>query len=71
MLSDVKAIVAAIYQVSIVQYAGSIEYLDNSLHEFVDGLKCAESQAVELIVVLNLSFIVSGQLTDPAGTARL
>lgn len=71
VLSDVKAIVATIYQVRIVEDVMLVECLDNSLHELIDGLKSPKSQAIELIVVLDIGLVLSSQLANPTGTAWL
>lgn len=59
VLSDVEAVVATVYQVRIVQNVMLLEYLDNSLHELVDRLKSPKSQAIKLIVVLDMGLVLS------------
>lgn len=59
VLSDVEAVVATVYQVRIVQDVMLVEYLDNSLHELVDRLKSPKSQAIKLIVVLDMGLVLS------------
>ncbi len=59
VLSDVEAVVTTVYQVRIVQDVMLLEYLDNSLHELVDRLKSPKSQAIKLIVVLDMGLVLS------------
>lgn len=59
VLSDVEAVVATVYQVRIVQDVMLLEYLDNSLHELVDRLESPKSQAIKLIVVLDMGLVLS------------
>lgn len=59
VLSDVEAVVATVYQVRIVQDIMLVQYLDNSLHELVNGLKSPESRAVKLIVVFDMGLVLS------------
>lgn len=59
VLSDVEAVVATVYQVRIVQDVMLAEYLDNSLHELVNRLKSPKSQAIKLIVVLDMGLVLS------------
>lgn len=59
VLSNVEAVVATVYQVRIVQDVMLVEYLDNSLHELVDRLKSPKSQAIKLIVVLDMGLVLS------------
>lgn len=59
VLSDVEAVVAAVYQVRVVQDIVLVQCLDNSLHELVDRLKSPESRAIKLIVVLDMGLVLS------------
>lgn len=59
VLSNVKAVIATIYQVRIVQDVMLFQYLDNSLHELVDCLKSPESRAIKLVVVFDMGLVLS------------
>lgn len=59
VLSYVETIVATVYQVRIVQDVMLVEYRNNSLHELVDGLKSPKSQAIKLIIILDMALVQS------------
>lgn len=71
MLADMKTIVAAVNDVRILHEPVSFQTGEKTINHLVDCLQCAQSLSVEMIVVINICFILLLEFEEPIGSRGL